>query len=175
MRIAATPDQIAHVAERNPRGAAERNLLHAGLVDRKPPVLARGSRLGEALELLAGGRVWGVPVIDGERYLGCVSAASAIARLLPVQPDSLAPGAGLAWLPVETTTLRQRLAECARLPVEACLDLAVPTVRASTSPAHLLLMLGRRAPLVAVLDDSGDRFLGVASWDSALRTLRSAA
>jgi hypothetical protein len=175
MRIAATPDHIVSVAEPKHRGGAEHNLARAGLVDQSPAALGRGSRLGEALDLLAGGRIWGVPIVEGDRYVGCVTVASVVAQLLPVQPDSLAPGAGLAWLPIETSTLRQRLDERARMPADACLDLSVPTVRVSTSPAHLLLMLSRRAPLVAVLDDDADKLLGVASWDSALRSLRSAA
>src|SRR5262245_33458898 len=121
MHIAATPDDIAGATEPKPRGVAERNLLRAGLVDRAPAVLPRGSRLGEALGLLIAREAWGVPIVEGERYLGCVTPASAVGHLLPVQPDSLAPGAGLAWLPVETATLRQRLDECAHMPVEACL------------------------------------------------------
>jgi hypothetical protein len=51
----------------------------------------------------------------------------------------------------------------------------VPTIRVSVSPAHLLLMLARRAPIVAVLDDDGVRLLGTASSAAAVRLLRSAA
>jgi CBS-domain-containing membrane protein len=150
-------------------------LLGSGLVERGVRTLETGVSLGAALDCLAGERLWGVPVLDRGAYVGTVTAASLIAFSLPVTPDSLAPNAGLAWLQADLGRLRRRLGVAGRLPVERALDIGVPTIRASSSAAHLLLMLARRAPLVAVLDDEGARLIGMASAQTAMRLLRPAA
>jgi CBS domain-containing protein len=156
-------------------GAQEGALLHSGLVDRGAPTVEIGASVGQALELISAERLWGVPVVDRGAYVGTVTAASLIALSLPVTPDSLMPGAGLAWLPSDIRRLRRRLEDSGTLPVERALDIAVPTIRVSSSPAHLLLMLARRAPIVVVLEDDGGQFLGTASSERAARLLRSAA
>ena len=163
------------VAESSRAGAREGALLGSGLVERGVRALEIGASLGAALELIAGERLWGVPVLDRGSYVGTVTAASLIAFSLPVTPDSLSPGAGLAWLQSDIRRLRRRLGDVGQLPVERALDIGVPTIRASSSAAHLLLMLARRAPLVAVLDDEGARLLGMASAETAIRMLRPAA
>lgn len=168
------PDEHGSIAARS-AGAREPALLRSGLVERSPLVLETGASVGAALDLLSVERLWGAPVVDRGAYVGMVTEASLIALSLPVTPDSLAPGAGLAWLPSDVGRLRRRLEDEAALPVERALDIAVPTVRISVSPAHLLLMLARRAPIVAVLDDDGVRLLGTASSAAAVRLLRSAA
>jgi hypothetical protein len=155
--------------------AGEGALFRSGLVERSARVIEIGASVGEALGLISGERLWALPVVDRGAYLGTVTPASLIALSLPVTPDSLSPGAGLAWLPSDMRRLRRRLESAGTLPVERALDIAVPTIRISSSPAHLLLMLARRGPVVAVLDDDGVRFLGTASSETAARMLLSAA
>jgi CBS domain-containing protein len=146
------------------------------IVDRSPPTLRRDATLREAADMLIGGGAWGLPVLDaGGRYLGACTMRSIVARCLPVLPDTLAPGAGLSYLRHDIKRLRERLAWEAERPVAELLDIDVPTARESTSLPQLLLILGRRSPLVPIVSDSGRRLLGIATWERAMRALCQAA
>jgi CBS domain-containing protein len=159
-------------AEQAMRQAAGQDAGADEVIDRVPATLRRDATLREAAEALIQRNAWGIPVLeDGGDYLGVCSVRSVAERCLPVRPDSLAPGAGLGYLRHDLEELRERLSREAGRPVADLLDLGVPAVRQSTSLPQLLLVLGRRAPLVPILADDGRRLVGVATWERAMRAL----
>jgi CBS domain-containing protein len=148
------------------------DLLESGFVDVTSPTLPIGATVLDAVELMLKTHRWGVPIVEHERdYVGMITAASVLARSLPIHPETILPHSSLGWLPDVVKTMRGRLRSELTHPVEALIDISVPPVRISTSPADVLLLLMRRAPMLPVVSDSDRRFIGIVSWHPAIEAL----
>ena len=154
-------------------GGTSMTLLESGLVVAPPSALDLRASVADAVAALSSSRAWAVPVTDRGFYIGAVTTASLLGLALPLAPETVPPS-GLGWLPIDPKRLQRQLADRLAASVEQAIDIGVPTIRVASSPAHLVLMLARRAPAVMVLDDDGRRLLGIASGETALRLLTRA-
>ncbi|MBV8537059.1 MAG: CBS domain-containing protein [Alphaproteobacteria bacterium] len=147
------PDHIPD-GEASP-AAAGLEVETAGVIDFVPRRLPAEATLQDALPLLAGTGLWGVPLVDAAGdYSGMLTLRSLVTAALPVALDA--------------TSSRRRLLD---RPAREFVDLEVPVVRVSTRLPQLLAVLCRRSPLIPIVPDSGMRLLGVASLERAAHAL----
>jgi CBS domain-containing protein len=157
------------MSDRNSSDVQQLGLLEGGFVDRTPPKVSVEANVRQALDLMMTSRVWGLPVLEhGQDYVGMITAASLFSRCMPIHPETLLPHSGLAWLPDPVRMMRARLGAALENRVEDLIDVNVPPVRVSTSPADAALLLIRRTPVLPVIADSGRRFIGTLSWSSVI-------
>ncbi|HTP84260.1 MAG TPA: CBS domain-containing protein [Alphaproteobacteria bacterium] len=127
----------------------------AGVIDFAPQHLSADATLEDAVPLLAGHALWGVPLVDASGdYAGMVTLRSLVAAALPVALD--------------TAPSQRRLLD---RPAREFVDLEVPVVRVSTRLPQLLTVLCRRSPLIPIVPDTGMRLLGIASLERAAHAL----
>jgi CBS domain-containing protein len=141
-------------------------------IDLSPHCLPPETSLEAAASLLAEHGLWGAPVVGRhDAYLGTCTVKSILACALPIAPETVPSGSGLGYLRENVARVRERLRGAIRRRVDDLIDLDVPMVRESTSLPQLLFVLGRRAPMVPIVTDTGGRLVGVVHWERVLRAL----
>jgi len=140
-----------------------------------PATLLGDATIETAIKALLETRLSAMPVVEaGGRYLGMFGVRKLLTSMLPGAAllDNLVLDLSFVKSPIEE--FRARLEEVSRRPIRDHLELEGPILRPEMPIMEAILLLCRSRNILPVVEEEGERLVGVVSSWQAVRAIKGA-